>query len=64
MLCCEMCCSESVDVEGRCLPPWMRRREDSGTEVRRESRVVRLAIEVVVGSVSGIAMMCMLVVVW
>ena len=56
MLCCAIWASDRLEYEERCLPPWIRRRADSGTEVRRERRVVRFAIDVSVGRVNGIAM--------
>lgn len=55
VLCFWMLQSEREDVEGRCRPPWIRRREASGTAVRNERRVVRFAIEVSEGMERGIA---------
>lgn len=55
MLYCEMWLSEREDVEERCLPPWIRRSDDSGTDVRTDRSVVRFAIDVSDGMDSGIA---------
>lgn len=41
-------------MEERCLPLWMRRKDDSGTEVRKERMVVRFAIDVSDGMERGI----------
>lgn len=45
------------EVVGRCFPKWTRRRDDGGSEVRRESNWRRVGIVVEDGIFSGMAMM-------